>query len=73
MAGRVTVVRDLRDRPGERSIISLIRVSKENNRWWLTIWNRGGQAGILVVDAVDGQTVVNKLIPPNRQKVEEEG
>jgi hypothetical protein len=66
------VVKDLRDRPGERSIISSIKVSKENNRWWLTIWNRGGQAGIIIVDAVDAPTVINKLIPPNRQKVEKE-
>lgn len=72
MAEEVLIIKNRTDRPSNRAIVTTLRVKKNPRHWQITVWNRGGQAGILTVDAADGQTVVNKLIPPNIQTVQPE-
>lgn len=52
---------------GPRARISALRIEKNPRHWFITVFNRGGNAGTLCIDAEDGQTVVNALIPPQLQ------
>jgi hypothetical protein len=47
-----------------RPLISSVRVDPNPRHWWLHIWNRGGKAGILCVNAADGEALLARLIPP---------
>jgi hypothetical protein len=61
------VLYNQRDRASERAVISAIRIDANPRHWWIAVWNRGGKAGDLCVDAADGPAVVNALIPPRDQ------
>lgn len=67
MASKLTIT-DTKDHSADRSIITSLRVEINPRHWHIGVWNRGGQAGILVVDAKDGDKICNMLIPYNRQK-----
>jgi hypothetical protein len=64
-------ITDKKDHSTARTIITSLRVKQNPRHWHITVWNRGGQAGILVVDAVDGPHICNALIPLNRQNIKE--
>lgn len=51
------------DNGSVRPLISSIRVYPSPSHWRLHIWNRGGKAGELCVNAADGQAVIDRLIP----------
>ena len=51
-----------------RPPISSIRVTESPSHWRIEVWNRGGKAGELVVGAEDGQTVVDRLLPPKARR-----
>jgi hypothetical protein len=72
VADEILTIKNRTDRPSNRAIITTLCIKKGVRHWNITVWNRGGQAGILTVDAADGQTIVNKLIPPNIQTVQPE-
>lgn len=72
MAEEQLTIKNRTDRPSNRAIITSLRIKKNPRHWQITVWNRGGQAGILMVDAADGETIVNKLIPPNIQTIHPE-
>lgn len=56
-----------RDRGTERALVTSVRIDANPRHWWLGVWNRGGKAGDLCVNAADGQAVVDLLIPPADQ------
>lgn len=61
------LVFDARDRAEARSLVTSVRIDANPRHWWISIWNRGGKAGDLCVDAADGQAIVDRLIPPEHQ------
>lgn len=51
------------DRHGwPRPVITSIEVTKNPRHWRLRVWNRGGLAGELAVNAEDGQEFLNRLL-----------
>ncbi len=46
-----------------RVAVSQLRVLRNPRHWHIKVWNRGGLAGELCVDAIDGPTVVDRLMP----------
>lgn len=68
---RFTVRHDRAD-PASSVLISSIRVTRNPRHWMLTVWNRGGRAGDLTVDAKDGPAIVDSFIPQDNQIIEEE-
>jgi hypothetical protein len=63
----MTTIRDTSDDPERRALITSLRVEANPRHWRITVWNRGGKAGTLTVNAADGPAVVDRLIPPERQ------
>lgn len=49
------------------SVISSVRVEKNPRHWHLHIWNRGGKAGTLIVNAEDGPAIVDRLMASREQ------
>ena len=45
----------------ERPIISSVRIEKSPTHWHIDVWNRGGKAGTIRVDADDGPEVIRRL------------
>lgn len=45
----------------ERPVISSLRIEKTPAHWHIGVWNRGGKAGTLCVDADDGPEVIRRL------------
>jgi len=52
------------DRSEARTIITSVLVKARPRHWDLTIWNRGGCAGTLTLNAEDGPAVLDRLLPP---------
>jgi hypothetical protein len=52
------------DRSESRTLITSVRVQASPVHWFLTVWNRGGCAGSLTVNAEDGPAVLDRLLPP---------
>ncbi len=46
-----------------RPLISTVEVTEHPRHWRLRVWNRGGLAGELVVNADDGEQVLDRLLP----------
>lgn len=46
---------------GRKPLVSSIKVVKNPRHWHIDVWNRGGKAGHLVVDAEDGAQIVSRL------------
>ena len=55
---------------GPRSLVSSLNIEKNERHWYITVWNRGGHAGTLTVNADDGNKFVNMLIKPEFQHAE---
>lgn len=45
-------------------LVSSVRVNESPSHHQFEVWNRGGKAGILVVNAADGPAFLNMLLPP---------
>lgn len=54
------------DPPG--ALISSLRIERSPRHWYITIWNRGGKAGAICVNASDGQAIVDRLLPPDHRE-----
>lgn len=52
------------DRSESRALITSVRVQASPVHWTLSVWNRGGFAGGIVVNAEDGPAVLDRLLPP---------
>ena len=63
--------RDWQD--GERPLISSVRIVPNFKHARLRIWNRGGCAGEIVVNAEDADAIVDRLLPPASRAVGAEG
>lgn len=61
------LVYDARDRAESRTLITSVRIDANPRHWWISVWNRGGKAGDLCVNAEDGPAFVDRLIPPEHQ------
>jgi hypothetical protein len=68
--GCLITVYDTRDRADARAIVTSVRIDANPRHWHLQVWNRGGLAGPLCVDATDGPTILDRLIPPAYQAFE---
>lgn len=54
---------------GHKPLISSIRVNSKNDRHWhISIWNRGGRAGTICVDAADGPAIIERLLPTSQRE-----
>jgi hypothetical protein len=53
---------EVQDAPTRDAIISSVRCEKSERHWRITVWNRGGNAGTLCVNASDGPRVVDALL-----------
>lgn len=51
--------------PSPRPLVSSLRIEKNDRHWHIHIWNRGGKAGTICVNAADGPMFVDRLLPPN--------
>ena len=47
--------------PRERPVVNSVRIEKNPAHWHIGVWNRGGKAGDLCVDAEDGPEVIRRL------------
>lgn len=54
--------------PRSTLMISSLRITKNPVHWRIEVWNRGGKAGELVVDAKDGPAVAALLLPTTQRK-----
>jgi hypothetical protein len=52
-----------------RSLITSVRVYRSPSHWRIAIWNRGGRAGELCVDAADGPGFLDLLLPPDTRLI----
>lgn len=48
--------------------VTSVRITVNPRHATITVWNRGGNAGTLTVDAEDGMDFVNKLLPPKERR-----
>lgn len=48
--------------PDLRPVISSILIEESPAHWRIHVWNRGGKAGVLCVNAEDGNAVVGRLM-----------
>jgi len=44
-----------------REVVTSVRIEENERHWRLTVFNRGGNAGTLTVDANDGPVIVARL------------
>ena len=44
-----------------REVVTSVRIEENERHWRLTVFNRGGNAGTLTVDASDGPVIVARL------------
>jgi len=48
-------------------VVSSVRITIIGNHARITVWTRGGQAGVLRVDACDVEEIVARLAPATTQ------
>lgn len=50
--------------PRSHLLVSSLRITETPSHWRIAVWNRGGKAGDLVVNAADGPAICDRLLPP---------